>query len=108
MQFLETAMSNPSDRVLGTPPTSTSKIEPIEPQLFYPTDTTPDQLFVAIGQLRKEARDEIERLLQFLDATENHMAIDCEPEDEDDDAELEEDDPAEDDGTLEPNLGSMG
>jgi hypothetical protein len=35
------------------------------------------------------------------------MAIDCEPEDEDDDAELEYDDPAEDDGLREPALGSL-
>ena len=36
------------------------------------------------------------------------MAIDCEPEDEGDDAEFEEDDPAEHVGTLEPSLGSVG
>jgi len=36
------------------------------------------------------------------------VAIDCEPEDEGDgDCELEDDDPAEDDGTAEPSLGSL-
>jgi hypothetical protein len=59
------------------------------------------------SSIRKEARDEIDRLILFLDSTENRMAIDCEPEDEDDDAELEEDDPAEHDGTLEQSLGSL-
>ena len=74
--------------------------------LYLPTDTTPEQLFQAIGKLRKEARDEIDRLIQFLDKTENHMEL--EPDDEGDDAELEEDDPAEDDGLREPSLGSVG
>jgi hypothetical protein len=58
------------------------------------------------GRLRKEARDEIDRPIRFLDETERHMAIDCEPEDEND-AELEEDDPGEHDGTLEPSMGSL-
>ena len=62
---------------------------------------TPEEIFRAIGKLRKDARDEIERLLTFLDQTENHMQIDCEPEDESDgDCELE--DGADD----EPSLGS--
>ena len=57
--------------------------------LYFPTDTTPEELFQAIGGLRRQARDEINRLIQFLDSTENHMAIDCEPEDDGDDAEDE-------------------
>ena len=32
-------------------------------------------MFLAIGRLRKEARDEIERLLGFLDETDNHMEL---------------------------------
>jgi hypothetical protein len=37
---------------------------PAEPQgasLYLPTDVTPEKLFQAIGRLRKEARDEIDR-----------------------------------------------
>ena len=97
-------MSNPSDRVLRTPPTSTPKIDPIEPQLFYPTDTTPEQLFVAIGQLRKEARDEINRLIAFLDKTDDYVSRELEP----DGTEEEQDDELEDDGGDEPSLGSSG
>jgi hypothetical protein len=50
-------------------------------------------VFKAIGRLRKEARDEIDRLIRFLDETDNHMEL--EPEDEGDDAEEE------------PSLGSL-
>jgi hypothetical protein len=90
----ETVMSNPSDRVLGTPPTNTPAInQPLPASLYRPTDITPEQLFQAIGKLRKEARDEIDRLVRFLDETENHMEL--EPEDEGDD------------GELEPSLGSF-
>jgi hypothetical protein len=72
---------------------------PAEPQgasLYLPTDVTPEKLFQAIGRLRKEARDEIDRLIRFLDDTDSHMEG------------LEDDDPAEDDGLAEPSLGSMG
>ena len=90
-----------------TPAPTNSRADPAG-GLYYLTPVTPEEAFQAIGRLRKEARDEINRLVRFLDSTENHMAIDCEPEDEDDDAELEEDDPGEHDGTLEPSLGSVG
>ena len=69
---------------------------PAEPQgasLYLPTDITPEKLFQAIGRLRKEARDEIARLIRFLDETDNHM--EREPEDEADDSETE------------PSLGSF-
>lgn len=62
--------------------------------LYIPTDVTPEQVFQAIGRLRKEARDEIDRLIQFLDDTDNHMEM--EPDDEGDDADAE------------PSLGSLG
>src|SRR5436190_11775016 len=90
-----------ADSVHSTPPLNTS----VDPPLYLPTDTTPEQLFRAIGKLRKDARDEIDRLIRFLDETDNHMEL--EPEDEGDDAELEDDDPAEDDGLAEPALGSL-
>lgn len=89
-------MSNASDRVLGTPPTNAPVPDqslPTPGGLYLPTDITPEQLFQAIGRLRKEARDEIDRLVRFLDDTENHM--EREPEDETDDSELE------------PSLGSF-
>jgi hypothetical protein len=38
------------------------------------------QIFRAIGRLRREARDEIDRLIRFLDETDNHVEL--EPEDE--------------------------
>jgi hypothetical protein len=77
-----------------------------EPAIYHRTDVSPEMLFLAIGKLRKEARDEIDRLIRFLDDTDNHM--EREPDDEGDDAELEEDDPSEDDGLREPSLGSVG
>ncbi|MCP1931782.1 hypothetical protein [Bradyrhizobium elkanii] len=73
--------------------------------LYFRTDISPEQIFQAIGRLRKEARDEIDRLIRFLDDTDDHM--EREPDDEGDVAELEEGDPAEDDGTAEPSLGSL-
>jgi hypothetical protein len=51
---------------------------PAEPQdapLYLPTDVTPEKLFQAIGRLRKEARAEIDRLIRFLDDTDNHMEL---------------------------------
>jgi hypothetical protein len=75
------------------------------PAIYYKTPVTPEEAFQAIGRLRKEARDEIDRLIRFLDETDNHM--EREPEDEGDDSELEEDDPVEDDGLKEPSLGSV-
>jgi hypothetical protein len=60
---------------------------------------TAEEAFQAIGRLRKEASDEIERLIRFRDETENHM--EREPEDVGDgDCDLE--DGADD----EPSLGS--
>ena len=82
---------------------------PARPQdapLYLRTDVSPEQVFQAIGRLRKEARDEIDRLIRLLDDSDNHM--EREPDDEGDDAELEEDDPSEDDGLREPSLGSVG
>jgi hypothetical protein len=83
-------MSIPSDRVLGTPPANTpvsGQPLPEPASLYLPTDVTPEEVFQAIGRLRKEARDEIDRLVRFLDDTENHMEL--EPEDEADDSEME-------------------
>ncbi|MBR0939407.1 hypothetical protein [Bradyrhizobium jicamae] len=48
--------------------------------LFFKTDISPDQIFKAIGRLRREAWDEIDRLVRFLDNTDNHM--EREPDDD--------------------------
>ena len=75
-----------------------------EPAIYHKTPVTPEEAFQAIGRLRKEARDEIDRLIRFLDDTDCHM--EREP-DGDEDSELEESDPGEDDGLKEPSLGSV-
>ena len=61
--------------------------------LYFPTPVTPEEAFQAIGRLRKDARDEIDRLIRFLDHTDNHMEL--EPEEEGDEADAE------------PSLGSF-
>jgi len=64
--------------------------------LYFPTDVTPEELFQAIGRLRKDVRDEVERLIQFLDKTDDYVS-----------RELEDDDDREDVGDDEPSLGSF-
>jgi hypothetical protein len=66
--------------------------------LYLPTDVTPEEVFQAIGRLRKEARDEINRLIGFLDKTDDYVS-----------RELEDDHSAnlEDGGDTEPCLGSL-
>ncbi|MCC8975750.1 hypothetical protein [Bradyrhizobium brasilense] len=49
-------------------------------ELYFRTDVSPEQIFQAIGRLRKEARDEIDRLIRFLDDTDDHM--EREPDDD--------------------------
>ena len=80
----------------STPPTNTSVLAPIAglDWLDIKADASPADIFRAIGKLRKEARDEINRLIRFLDCTENHM-------------ELEDDDDREQVGDDEPSLGSF-
>ena len=56
--------------------------------MFLKTPVTPEEIFQAIGRLRKEARDEIERLLRFLDETDNHMERQPEGDDADDEPSL--------------------
>ena len=68
-----------------------------------PTDVSPDEVFQAIGRLRKEARDEIDRLIRFFDGRDNRMAIeDCAIDD--DPCNTDELEVA--DGDDEPSLGS--
>ena len=58
--------------------------------LYFRTDVSPEDLFVAIGKLRREARDEVDRLLQFLDKTDDYISRELE-----------------DDGEDEPSLGTQ-
>jgi len=58
--------------------TTTERPARVAGELYFPTDISPDQLFEAIGRLRKEARDEIERLLAFLDETDGYSTTEQE------------------------------
>lgn len=53
-------------------------------------DATPQEIFRAIGRLRREARDKIDRLIRFLDQTENHMELG----DDDDREQVSDDEPS--------------
>lgn len=64
--------------------------------LYLKTDVTPEDLFIAIGKLRLEARREIDRLIRFLDKTDNYVS-----------RELEDDGDLEAVGDEEPSLGSF-
>ena len=113
-----------ADSVHSTPPINTSAIDdpqsptkpPGEPQdapLYIPTDITPEELFQAIGRLRKSARDEIHRLIQFLDKTDDYVSRELEDAVDDgpiDDNELDGPENGEDEESdpAEPSLGSMG
>ncbi|MGM4885285.1 hypothetical protein AB8A20_07905 [Tardiphaga sp. 604_B6_N1_1] len=60
--------------------------------LYFKTDVSPEVVFRAIGTLRKEARDEIDRLIQFLDKTDDYVSRELEDSIDDhpmDDPELE-------------------
>jgi hypothetical protein len=46
--------------------------------LYFRTPITPEQAFQAIGRLRKEARDEIDRLIRFLDKTDDYVSRELE------------------------------
>jgi hypothetical protein len=59
-------------------------------ELYRRTDISPEQFFQALGRARKAARDEIERLIDWLDSTidvDEDFAVDDEPCDGDTDAE---------------------
>lgn len=60
------------------------------------TDISPEQFFQILGRLRRAAREEIERLITFLD-----QSIDCDEDASVDDA------PLADDSELEQSLGSL-
>lgn len=105
-----------ADSVLSTPPLNTSALTPIAglDWLDIQPDASPADIFRAIGRLRKEARDEIDRLIRFLDESDNHMEL--EPDGDELDASWPESgvkatNPMEDDedgADDEPSLGSTG
>ena len=66
--------------VHSTPPLNTSAITPIAglDWLDIAADAKPADIFRAVGRLRKGAREEIDRLIRFLDETENHVCVDDE------------------------------
>ena len=91
-----------ADSVHSTPPTNTSADTLERPAdsagaLYVKTPVTPEEIFQAIGRLRKEARDEIDRLIRFLDKTDDYVSRELEVEDGNDEPE----------GDEEPSLGSF-
>ena len=100
-------MSNPADRVLGTPPTNTSLQMPSGPLAESAGEIETglaiqqrerEKTLHNLARLREEASAEIDRLLAFLDASDEYVM-----------SEREEavDDEACDDTELEPSLGSF-
>jgi hypothetical protein len=83
------------------------------PAIYYKTPVTPEEAFQAIGRLRKEARDEIDRLIRFLDKTDDYVSRELEDQVDDspcDDNELDGPENSEDEESdpAEPSLGSVG
>ena len=79
-------MSNPSDRVLGTPPTNTSARSPADSTHASETGLAIQQreretALHEVARLRKEASAEIERLLDFLDACDPYVTHELEEDD---------------------------
>ncbi len=52
--------------------------EETQDSTYLPTPVTPEEAFQAIGRLRKDARDEINRLIQFLDKTDDYVSRELE------------------------------
>lgn len=48
---------------------------------FRHTDVSPQGAFQALGRLRREARNEIDRLIAFLDATDPYVTTELEVDD---------------------------
>lgn len=80
--------------------------------LYFPAAVSPEEVFQAIGRLRKEARDEIDRLIGFLDKTDDYVSRELEDSIDDnphDDNELDGPEHAEDEQSEpdEPSLGAF-
>jgi hypothetical protein len=78
--------------------------------LYVKTDVSPEEIFQAIGRLRKEAREEVDRLIRFLDKTDDYVSRELEDACEDEGAACEDEgSQCEDEGAdsdSEPSLGS--
>src|ERR1700720_3391382 len=87
---------------------------PAEPQdapLYLRTEVSPEEIFKAIGRLRREAPDEIDRLIRFLDKTDDYVSRELEDSIDDNPHDEETDDNGEDNedaDPAEPSLGSVG
>jgi hypothetical protein len=66
--------SNPSHENMAQAKSGDSTSAQPQDSLYLPTDVTPEQLFRAIGRRRMEARREINRLIQFLDKTDDYVS----------------------------------
>src|ERR1700753_2903041 len=73
-----------------------------EETLYLPTEVQPEEAFQAIGRLRKEARDEIDRLIRFLDKTDDYVARELEDSIDDNPHDEETDDNGEDNEDADP------
>jgi hypothetical protein len=92
-------------------PRATAPATTPEPAIYYKTPVTPEEAFQAIGRLRKEARDEIDRLIRFLDKTDDYVSRELEDSIDDNPHDEETDDNGEDNedaDPAEPSLGSVG
>jgi hypothetical protein len=92
-------------------PSATAAAAAPEPAIYYKTPVTPEEAFQAIGRLRKEARDEIDRLIRFLDKTDDYVSRELEDSIDDNPHDEETDDNGEDNedaDPAEPSLGSSG
>ena len=87
-------MSNPSDRVLGTPPTNA----PILPAGLIQQQRKRERALKRIAKLKEKAAAEIERLLAFLDACDPYVTAELEDQVDDNPC---------DDTELEPSLGAF-
>src|ERR1700688_3185864 len=92
-------------------PRATAPAATPEPAIYYKTPVTPEETFQAIGRLRREARDEIDRLIRFLDKTDDYVSRELEDSIDDNPHDEETDDNGEDNedaDPAEPSLGSVG
>ena len=80
-----------------TDTTNPPAAEKPQESFYLPTDVSPEEVFQAIGRLRKDARDEIDRLIRFLDKTDSYMFRELE--------DSVDDNPQGDEGEAEPSLG---
>jgi hypothetical protein len=77
-------------------------------KLYYKTPVTPEEAFQAIGRLRKAARDEIDRLIRFLDKTDDYVSRELEDSIDDNPQDEETDDNGEDNEDGDPAEASLG